>query len=49
MTRYDDVRVIKTGAIGMIIEVKDGRFLVDFGFVSEWYDECDLLPAPNKQ
>lgn len=43
MTKYDDVRVIKTGNIGMIIEVKDGRFLVDFGFVSKWYDESDLL------
>ena len=49
MTKYDDVRVIKTGNIGMIIEVKDGRFLVDFGFITKWYDECDLLPVKNEQ
>lgn len=43
MTKYDDVRVIQTGKIGMIVDTKDGRFLVDFGNNSEWYDECDLL------
>lgn len=48
MTKYDNVRVIMTGKVGMIIEVKDGRFLVDFETNSEWYDESDLLLAENE-
>lgn len=43
MTKYDDVKVIKTGKVGLVVDVKDGRYLVDFGNAKEWYDECDLL------
>ena len=45
MTKYDDVKVIKTGRVGLVVEVNDGRYLVDFGDIKEWYDECDLLPV----
>lgn len=45
MTKYDDVKVIRTGKVGMVIDIKDGKYLVDFNNYSEWYDECDLLPV----
>lgn len=55
MTKYDDVRVIQTGKdglyelkIGLVIEVKDDRYLVDFGDAEEWFDECDLLPVEQE-
>lgn len=48
MTKYDDVKVIQTGKVGLVIEVKDGRYLVDFGDVKEWFDECDLLPVEQE-
>lgn len=43
MFKYDDVKVIKTGKVGLVVEVKDGRYLVDFGNGKQWYDESDLL------
>jgi len=43
MTEYDDVKVIKTGKVGLVVEVKDGRYLVDFGNAKKWFDDCDLL------
>ena len=43
MTKYDDVKVIKTGKVGLVVDVKDGRYLVDFGDAKKWFDECDLL------
>ena len=43
MTEYDDVKVGKTGKVGLVVKVKDGRYLVDFGDAKEWFDECDLL------
>lgn len=46
--KYDDVRVIQTGKVGLVIEVKDGRYLVDFGDAKEWFDECDLLPVEQE-
>ena len=48
MTKYDDVRVIQTGKVGLVIEVKDGRYLVDFGDDKKWFDECDLLPVEQE-
>lgn len=48
MTKYDDVRVIQTGKVGLVIEVKDGRYLVDFGDAKKWFDECDLLPVEQE-
>lgn len=45
MFKYDDVKVIDTGKVGLVVEVNDGRYLVDFGDAKEWYDECDLLPV----
>ena len=43
MNIYDDVRVIMTGKIGMVVDIKDGKYLVDFNNHLEWYDESDLL------
>lgn len=43
MTEYDDVKVIKTGKVGLVVEVKDGRYLVDFGNAKKLFDDCDLL------
>jgi|GEM_PF-3403560 len=43
MTEYDDVKVIKTNLAGLVVEVKDGRYLVDFGNAKKWFDDCDLL------
>ena len=43
MTEYDDVKVIKTGKVGLVVKVKDGRYLVDFGNAKKWFDDCDLL------
>ncbi len=48
MTKYDNVRVIKTGEIGMVVDIKDGKYLVDFDFYFEWYDESDLLPMEEE-
>lgn len=45
MTKYDDVKVIRTDKAGMVIDVKNGRYLVDLGDAQEWFDECDLLLA----
>jgi len=45
MTKYNDVRVIGTGKVGLVVEVNDERYLVDFGDAVEWYDDCDLLPV----
>ena len=43
MTEYDDVKVIKTNLAGLVVEVKDGRYLGDFGNAKKWFDDCDLL------
>ena len=48
MNKYDDVRVIKTGEIGMVVNTKDGKYLVDFNNHLEWYDESDLLLAEQE-
>lgn len=48
MTKYDDVKVIQTGKVGLVVEVKDDRYLVDFGDAKEWFDGCDLLPVEQE-
>lgn len=48
MTMYDEVKVIKTGENGLVVDVKDGLYLVDFGDAKEWFYECDLLPVEQE-
>ena len=50
MTKYDDVRVIESGEVGLLVEIKDDKYLVEFDDGStEYFDECDLLLAQEEE
>lgn len=41
---YQDVKVIKTGKIGMVIDVTEDSVLVEFDDgTREWHEESDIL------
>ena len=49
MTKYDDVRIIGTNKVGLLVEIKNDKYLVEFDDGSTaYFDECDLLLAQEE-